>query len=841
MPHRPKIYSWLLNLYPARFREEYQAPMERLFQDDYRDAATPAGRLRVWAHALSDVATSAPIEMFRELKQDLKYTLRIYRGRATGPVAAVIALGLAIGASTGVFSVLNALLLRGLPFSDPVQLVELRNSPFSAMRGRAAFNAWQSQSPYLQGAATFSLEDATLAEGRDALRVKVAETSGNFFQLLGTQAVVGRTFAPGEDAPGRNRVAIISHSLWQQSFGGNYGVTGALLRIDGVPFTVIGVAPPRFDYPGKTDVWVPTAYDFETTPKRGAFLFQTVARLKPDASVAKARGMFEAEVQHTAPKLLQGDALNRANLISLQNQLAGPVRQAAWVLAGMVFLVLLTACANVAQLLLSRTTERRQELAVRSALGASRARLVQQLTTEAMALTLTAAALGLLVAQWTCHLASSIAPAPLTTQAYTVLDWRVLAFAVTLAVLMSIFFGVLPAVLVGRLQPAGQIVRLQSPPGTRRARATLVGLQAALTIILIASSITLGRTFLQLLHADLGFQTAHVVTLNVSLQGTPRHGAQAEWQYYSAALDRLRAIPGVESAGAVSYLPLASNIYMAFGFQMDSGRTVKPVVTNGIIPGYFEAMRTPFLAGGDVARPGSIVVNEAFAQSAGLGTTILGRNVIASWTKTPYSVVGVVSTARYPGGPQIYFPVEEEPPPALTLVARVPGQAATYLAKCRDTVRSVDPQVPVYDVMTLDQRLDTMLARPRFYTTATLFLAGLALLLAAVGIYGMAANSIAQRTQEMGVRLALGASYHRVRAMLLRESTLPVLAGLAIGIGGAAASGQFLAHLIENAQPPDLWVFLAAAAVLLLIGWSASWTASARVLSIEPAVAVRNE
>jgi putative ABC transport system permease protein len=840
MPDRRTIYSWLLKLYPAGFREEYQSPMERDFQDEYRDAASTGARFLVWLRAIADVVMSAPIEMLRELRQDLEHAFRVYRRRPGGSIMAVLALALAIGAGTGVFSVLNALLLRSLPFTNPRQLVELRNSPFGPMRGRAAFADWRSKNAYLQDAAAFSLDDANLMDGRNAVRIRVAATSSNFFQLLGTTPFIGRAYSSGEDEPGRNRVAVISHSLWQQSYGGSSRAIGALLHIDGAPLTIIGVAPPRFDFPGATSVWTPTAFDFETTPKRGALLFQNIGRLKPGVSFDLAGQMFNASVQRQAPGLLTGDVRNRAQLISLQDQLSGPVRRASWVLAGMIFLVLLTACANVAQLLLSRTTERTQELAVRAALGASRARLVQQLITEATALTATAAALGLIVAYWTCSLASSIAPPTLATQSYTLLDWRVLAFAAALALLIGIAFGVIPAMLVGRLQPSGEVLRAQSTAGTHRARSVLVTVQAALTLILLASSITMGRTFLQLLHSDLGFQTAHVVTLNVSLEGTKYKGAPEEWRYYSAALDRLRSVSGVEAAGAVSYLPMATNAYMAFAFQLDSGQTVKPVVVNAIMPGYFQAMGTPFLAGHDLGHSG-IIVNKAFAESAGLGTAILGRKVKAPWSSSPYQIMGVVETARYPGSPQIYWPVEEEPPAALTLVARVSGQAEDYLARCRDAVRAVDAEVPTYDVLTLDQRLNVLLARPRFYTAATLFLAALALLLAAVGIYGMAANSVAQRTREMGVRMALGASYQRIRSMLVRENAVPIACGLAAGIGGAMVSDPFLEQLLEGAQPTQPEVFLLAAGAMLCIGLSAVWIASARVLSIQPAIAVRAE
>jgi predicted permease len=418
-------------------------------------------------HAGWDLIATAPMETARELRQDLKYCIRLYRGRSAGAAFAVAALGLAIGASTGVFSVLNALLLRGLPFSDPDQLVELWKSPVGAGNGRAAFTAWQGRNPYPRSAAAFSASEMNLAGQRDAMRVKVAETSPNFFELLGTRPSVGRTFAPDEDLPGQASVAVISHSLWQQWFGGVPAVAGASLVLNGALFTVIGVAPPRFDYPGNTGIWIPRVFDFEKAPKRGAFLFQTIGRLKLGIHIDQARKLFDAEVRRSDPQNLSAGEPNRARMVPLRDQLAGSVHEASWILAGMVLFVLLTASANVAQLLLSRTMERRQELEIRAALGASPARLMQQLITEAAALTAASAAIGLLVANWAALVATSVAPPQLATQTYTVLDWRVLGFSAALALLIAVVFGGMPAWLVGRLQPSGQITR------TRRMRAGL--------------------------------------------------------------------------------------------------------------------------------------------------------------------------------------------------------------------------------------------------------------------------------------------------------------------------------------------------------------------------------
>jgi len=817
----PRLYTLLLHLYPARFREEYQGSMERLFRDEYREVDGFWQRAVLWLRVLADLAMSIPEQIGRELWLDLKHSMRVYGKRPLMAVLAVAALGLAIGASTGVFSVLNALLLRSLPFSKPERLVQLVNPVVTAGSGRAAFVRWSRHNSYLEDAATFSTSDMNVAGGRDALRVKVTESSSNLFQMLGVSPTAGRGFAADEDVFGHNAVAVISYGLWQQMFAGDPSAIGKTLHVNGSPVTVIGVAPAGFDYPQKTGIWLPTLFDFERVPKRGAFLFETIGRLKSGVSFDTANEFLKAEARRVRPG-------EEVKLVSLQNQLAGAVRQASWVLAGMTILVLLMAFANVAQLLLSRTSERRQEMAVRAALGASRARLRQQLMTEASVLTSMGALLGLLVAYWVSRMASSVAPAQLGTQRYSVMDWRVLAFAAALALVMGVAVGALPRLIA-----------------TKKIRFGLLVMHAALALCLISSSLVMGRTFLGLIHANLGFRPANVVTLNVSLQGSRYLAGSGEWSYYSEALSRLRLVPGVTSAGAVSYLPLAMNMYMAFPFKLDSGQELSQVVVNSATQGYFQAMGTAFLAGGDFGSEPGVVVNAAFAESTRLGNAIVGRRLIAPWTKTPYRIIGLVATVRNAGPAgggmaQIYFPIQGEPPPALTLVARVEGPAEEYLARCRDAVKMADSSVPIYDVKTLEQRLSDVLARPRFYTTATLFLAMLAVLLAAAGIFGTAAQSIAQRRQEMGIRMAIGASYGSIRSMMVRESLFPVVCGAGLGIGLSILSGRFLEHLLENASASG-WMSVQAAGLLLITALAAAWSATGRVLKIDPIEVIRAE
>jgi predicted permease len=539
-------------------------------------------------------------------------------------------------------------------------------------------------------------------------------------------------------------------------------------------------------------------------------------------------------------------------MVSMRLELAGPVREAGWTLAALIVLVLLTACANVAQMLLTRTAERQQELAVRAALGASRARLTQQLMTEALVLTLAGALFGLIVAQWGLPLIQAVIPAGLAAQEYSVMDWRVLTFATLLALLTGILFGVLPNWVMDRAQFGGRggNVRWAMPgAGLKRFRMALVAMQVAITLTLVTSAGALGNTFLHLLRTDLGLRPDNVVTMSVSLQGLPMRGP-AQWQYYQQALERLRELPGVAAAGAVSHLPMATDAYMAASVKLESGGTAGPVITSATMPGYFAAIGTSIVAGRDFlwterrSPEPPVIVNEAFARTAGLGLQMLGHHLTVPWTKKPYVVVGMVKSVRlggpdHPAAPMIYWPVEEEPPPALTFVVKTRGRGEE--SALRKALASLRPEVPIYNVQTLEARVAEVLGRPKFYTTATVFLAALAMLLAMAGIYGVAAQSVAERQREMGLRMALGATSWNVRSMVVKEGLLAIIAGLGLGVAGVIAASRFFHHLMESAQAVDAATCAAGIGVLLCIALTASWSATTRILAIDPSEAMRAE
>lgn len=838
------LYRLLLKLYPARFREEYESPLERQFRDEYLEIRGGWPRTLFWLRALSDLAISIPREIAHELRQDLAYAVRVYRQRSFTVGLALVALALTIGISTGVFSVVNALLFRSLPFRDPDRLVQLQNL-MGHNESAAAFHEWAGSRSYISDAAAYRTEEMTLGVSGPARRVKVAETTANFFSLLGSRPLIGRDFDPDQDAGGRSDVAIVAFGLWQQ-LGGDSRILGSTIHLNGVPLTVIGVGPAGLDYPGKTAVWVPTIFDTGRLSQAHAIIRTVNGRLKPGISMEQARREYRADGNSVGSV----DA-TRLRLIPLRDQLAGKVRQISLVLFGLVAFVLLTACANLAHLLLTRVTERRKELLLRAALGASRGRLVQQLITETTVLTVAAAIGGMAVAQWAARLASAVQPPTLTMQAYTVLDWPVVLFAMGIAIVTGLVFGVLPAGFIRHMQPSMDPLRLAAGghnTGVRRIRAVLVALQAAFTVVLLAGALTMSRSFLKLAGADMGLRTDHALVMNVALSGTPRENNPVA--YYRRALERLRAVPGVEAAGAVEFVPLQGYNVALFGFKVDHGTESHrgaPIVAT---PNYLRATGTSLLLGRDFtdAEEASsqpvAVVNEAFARQFDPTLHIVGKRLVPAFGKS-LTVIGVARTQRYlPGAedmPLVYELPGLSPVLNMTLVARVQGDAELYLPVCRDAVRGVDPAVPVYNVSTLDGRLREALARPRFFTTVVLFFSGFALLLAILGIHGVASFAIQQRTHEIGVRLAVGAHPRRLRAALLREGMLPVCGGLLLGVGAATGFGTLLENLMEGAEPIGVAICAAAGVVLVGAAGLAVWTATRRIVGMDPSKILRGD
>lgn len=784
------------------------------------------------------------MQILREMSQDVRHALRLSARRPWLTCFVIAALAIGIGATTGVFSVVNALLLRSLPFHEPGRLALIHN--FIPPHGSARqFHDWRGQSAYLADAALVEEGDVNLGGVREAARAHVAQTSWNFFSTLGTQPVPGRGFMPGEDTPGRDAIAVIGYGVWQQLFGGDPSAVGSTIRIDGKPLTIIGVAPPGFDYPNGAVLWKAASY----SPGNNGW--DTVARLKRGITWPQARSAFDGEVERLWPDRGKVDVKQRPRMTSLQDGLAGPVKKASLLLMASVSLILLIACTNIANLLLARTADRAGELSIRAALGASRTRLVQQMLTECLLLSLVAAVAGLAVAFATISIATKLQPPPLAVQSYSILDGRVLGFALAASILSALLFGVLPSLYAGRIYAFGTRGSTRTH-GSRLVRETLVAAQVTLTIVLLTASVSVGRAFLKLMGTNRGYDVKGLVTVSVSLDGTTHQLAQRELPYFEEALARVRRLPGVRSASATVFLPLYSTGFVGGPFGLDGHPAKRSSTRIPVLADYFRTMGGRLICGrefteAEVRSDARVaVVNEHFANGFGAATEALGRQLTLG-RQPPWKIIGVVKGMEYeteaaaPDSNQIFLPAHNPGGFFSTIVARVDGRAEDRLAIIRDAIRSVDAQVPVFGAKTMEQRLAEVLSRPRFYSTAVLFFAGFALLLAVIGIYGIASYAVVQRTHEMGVRMALGTTPVRLRGTLLRQGLLTVAAGAIPGVAGAMLSGRFLESLIEGAKSVGAATPTVSVLFIALVASTSTWAATRRIAQLDITEILRSE
>lgn len=851
-PASLRLYRLFLKLYPASFRENYAEPLEREFRDELKESAGTAVLCMLWIRLIADLAISVLSQLVREIDRDARHTVRLWSRRPWQTAFAILALAIGIGATTGVFSVVNALLLRSLPFHEPENLVYLSNF-FPPHDSVAQFHEWRRRSTYLADTALFEPFDVNLGSASEWRRAHVVQVSSNFFSVLGTQPILGRGFTAGDDVdgtgvglPGRNAVAVIGYGLWQALFGGDPKALGATVRIDGTPLTVVGIAPPGFDYPGKSVLWKPAAFS------RGNNGWEVVGRLKPGFSLSQARPAFDTEADRLWPDRTPVQRIQSpSRMAELRDQLAGPTRNASLVLMASVGLILLIACTNVANLLLARTSDRSAELSIRTALGASRARISQQLLTECVLLALAASIAGILIAFWTTSIAARVQPAPIASQTYSILDGRVLGFAIAISVLSGLLFGLLPSLHAGRVHAVGA----RGFSDSRRARAireALVVAQVVLAIVLLTSSLSVGRAFVHLMRINRGFVPQDLLTVNISLQGTTHQGGARSLAYFEEALGRVRRLPGVQSASATEFLPIYSTGGIGGVFHVDGkpGKASSSVIP--VFSDYFRTMGGRIVAGreftaAEVQRNDKVaIVNERFAEQFGSPADALGHHVF----RQPRKIVGVVQGMDYRNEKndpldahprQVFIPSTTPGGFFSTFVARVNGRAEARLARVRDAIQSVDPQVPVFGAKTMEQRLNDALARPQFYRTAVSCFAGFALLLAMIGIYGVVSYAVARRTHEMGIRMALGSTPAELRLRLLREGLLTICAAAVLGVAGAVLSGEFLESLVEGAKPASAASYLA---TVLSIAWIAAmgiWAATRPLARLDIVEILRSE
>jgi predicted permease len=810
----------------------------------------------------------------QRLLQDLRYGLRVLAKNAGFTAVAVITLALGIGANTAIFSVVNAALLRPLPYDDPGRLVYV----WSAEKARGInqstvsipdLHDWREQNHVFEGIAGWWSGTYNLSGGDEPRQVGGWTVSPNFFGVLGARPELGRTFARDEETGGKGRVVVLSHSLWIASFGGDRSILGRIITLDGEPHTVIGVMPAEFSspFPG-VQVWVPWPMGSESIAARGNRFMRVVARLKPSITIRSA----QADMDTIAGRLAQTyreDAGVTTYLVPVAVQITGSVRPALLVLLGAVGFVLLICCANLANLLLAKSAAREKELAVRTALGAGRWVLARQLLTESVLLSVLGAAVGILLAACGIRYLRLALALQIPRAQDIGLDAYVLLFTLGLSLLTGLTFGVFPALrsFKGQLNEAlkaGVSGGGSGRPG-RRMRDLLVVGEMALALVLLVGAGLLVNSFERLRAVDPGFNPDKVLTCQISLPSSEYKNPQIV-AFFRQLLEQVRALPGVKAAGATMTLPLQ---YSGGGFwgglniegRPAASRESIPIVSFAqVTPGYFRAMGIPLLKGRDFSdgdnsdqSPKVAIINATLARRFFSGGDPVGKRICMGedCSKGPWlSVVGVVGDAALeslsdPRFPQVFSPhaqgVEGGVAGNMELAVRTSADPLSLAAAVRNAVHELDKDQSVANIETLDEVVSASLAQPRLNTLLLAGFAALALLLAAVGVYGVISYSVSTRTQELGIRTALGATRIDVLKLILQHGMLLALAGAGIGIVGALILVRLMSSLLYGVRPSDPATFLAAFVVLMGVALFASYIPARRATEVDPIVALRQE
>ena len=802
----------------------------------------------------------------RTLVQDFRHGVRLLVRAPGFSVLAIAVLAIGIGANAAIFSIVNTVLLRRLPYADPDRLAVIweHNIPRDRKNNVVSpgnFLHWRDMNRSFTDLAAVGLTlNVTVTGDGDPEEVAVQLVSSQLFPLLGVAPAIGRPFTAGEDRP-NSRVAVISDRLWKRRFGGSPSILARPVSVGGVPTSVVGVMPPGFSFLDKTvDVWLPIGFTADARTPRGRWL-SVLGRLKPNVTVAGAQedmARVHAELTRLYPEFNTGWT---ARVVPLKQQLTGEVRPAVLVLLAAVALVLLIACANVANLLLARTAARQRELAVRAALGAGRLRLVRQLLAESLVLAAAGGAAGLLLAYWVLQLLRGTVAQSLPVQRLELvtIDGWVLAFTLTLSLASGIVFGAIPAFtgsagLRDALKDGG---RGGSGARGTRTRGMLVTAEVALALVLLVGAGLLLRSFLRLVDVNPGFDRTHTVTMRISLPQA-RYGTDtSRLQFFDRTLAKIDALPGVTAAGAVSFLPLtgpgaATRVEILGKPAPPLGQ--EPVTDVRVVThGYFRAMGIPLLRGrlfdareaADPARR-AVVINETMATRYWPGEDALGKRVRVSWNQlVEDEVIGVVGDVRHAAldtaaRPTTYWPYPRTAYGTMTLVVRSGGDPSAVANSIAAIVREQDPQLAVANVRTLEEVIATSVAERRLLMQLLAVFAGAALLLAAVGIYGVIACSVTQRTQEIGIRMALGARQGQVLGMVVGQAVLLALAGVGAGGAGALLLTRLLSGFLFEVRPADPATFACVAALLAGIAVLASYLPARRASRVDPVIALRS-
>jgi len=803
------------------------------------------------------------------LWQDIRYGVRVLSKSPGFTAVAVLTLALGIGANTTIFSVVNGVLLRPLPYPEPGQLVQLRSdwsgSPSTAI-GSSTFVEARARSQSLACIAAYSGGDMTLTGAGSAQQVVTGAVTADFFPLLGVQPTWGRNFTREEDTPNGPKAAILGHGLWQSRFGGDANVLGRTITLNERSYTVVGILPACFQYPEPFQLWIPLTLG-ETGAAlasygEGMILLKAIARLKSGVTLPEAQAELRTIAQRgQSPRPDEAPAVS---LVMLHEQVVGDVRGALLVLLGAVALVLLIACANVANLQLARAAARQREMAVRGALGAARWRIVRGLLTESVLLSLAGGGSGLLLAFWGVRALGQWSGASLPSMHGIGIDAWVLTFTLGVSVITGLAFGLAPAVQAWRTDvnvALKEEARGDTGGHRNRLRHLLVVSEVALAMVLLIGAGLLIKSFSRLMEVDPGFRTDGVLTFQVTLTGG--ESSPQKVNFVGQMVERLQALPGVQAAAATDSLPLTefARITVAevegrppIDFSKVKPGEVRPVSRPTVTLGYFNAMGIQVKNGraftSQDARPtaGVLIVNEAFEKHHFPGQSAVGKRIRlmpgpaeARWQ----TVVGVVSDVRQSGlagdvVPEVYSPELEDMGGAMSFVIRVSGEPAGLISAVRAVAADVEPNRALYNVMTMEQRLANTTTSRRLNTALLGSFAAVALLLAVVGIYGVMSCAVTQRTREIGMRMALGAQPGNVMKLVMEQGMRVVLTGAGIGLVGALALARVLRNLLFEVAPTDRATFVCVALLLSAVALLACYVPARRAARIDPMVALRH-
>ena len=868
---------------------ELRFHMEAYAEDLVRNGVPPQEALRRARlefggieNAKEECREARGVHFAETLLQDLRYGLRTML-RAPGFTAtAVLALALGIGANTAIFSVVNAVLLRPLPYDQPDRLVQVWHTPpqksFPGMPtfavSPANFLDWHKQNHSFEGMSAYGFGRYTLSGTGHPEAIRMVAATVGLFSILRAQPLLGRGFLQGEDEPGHEHEVVLSYGFWHSYFAGNPDIVGENIQLNGQAFAVVGVMRPEFDFPivsdpgSRTQMWKPLAWSDQERAIRGDHNYGVIARLKDGVSLQQAQAELDAISNRLAQDYPNDNKGWGAIAIPLRDDLVGDVRPALLLLLGAVTLVLLIACANVANLVLGRALSRRKEAAVRTALGATRRRLLQQAISETLLLAFAGGALGLVFAHYGVILIVKFLAQRLPRSNEIALDGWVLAFTLAISLLTGFAAGLLPALRMAKSdlnQALKQgLGRTAADSGGSRTRNFLVVSEVALSLMLLIGAGLLIRSLWVLRNVNPGFDANHVVTMTISVPTGKFTEPAQQVSYFGRVLDRVRTLPGVQSAGLIDSLPLSDDgSHQPISVE---GRPPAPmadlpeVEVRLISPGYMNAMHIPLLSGRDIddsdvaGRPGAVLISASMAKSFWPNEDPIGKHLtLYFFPDLPRVVVGVVADVKLTAmnetqpQPTLYYALAQMSPArgenwssfGMNLVVRTNAAPLSVVPAITGSIHEMDAEVPLLNIRTMDDSVSASLSPQRFTMLLLGAFAGLALLLAVVGIYSVMSYAVSRRTNEIGIRVALGASRSNVLLLVLRQGLLLALIGAAIGIVGALALSRLMASELYGVRPTDPLTFVAVAALLVIVSLAASYFPARKAMRVDPMVALR--